>query len=329
MRTANSSTKIKLQFLLLLLSIVLCAIKMVAYLNTSSNAILSDALESIVNIITGGFGLYAIILSTKPRDEDHPYGHGRIELISSGVEGTLIFAAGIGIGYQAVLGLINANPLISLEKGIPLVILSALLNFAFGSYALIHGRKSRSLTLEAGGQHLLTDAYTTFILLLGLLLIKLTGFYRLDSIMALILSLFILINSIKILRKSISGIMDEVDEDRINEVVSVLERNRQINWIDIHNLRIIKYGDTLHLDCHVTLPKYFLLTEAHEEVNNIEVLLKNQVPGLQELFVHADPCIPECCKNCAITNCKIRSFPYVETLPWSAVMLMKNKKHSL
>ncbi len=290
---------------------------------------MSDALESIVNIITGGFGLYAIILATKPGDEDHPYGHGRIELISSGIEGTLIFAAGIGIGYQAVLGLIHTNPLVALEEGIPLVIVSAVLNLMFGGYAVLQGRKNHSLTLEAGGHHLLTDALTTFILLLGLLLIKITGFYRLDSIMALILSIVILVNSVKILRKSVSGIMDEVDEGRIKEIAKVLQKNRQINWIDIHNLRLIKYGDKLHLDCHVTLPKYLILTEAHEEVNTLELLLKEKVVGLQELFVHADPCIPECCKNCSITNCKVRSYPLEEVLTWNTEILKKNKKHSL
>lgn len=329
MNASGSYGKVKLQFTLLLLSIVLCAIKLLAYYRTGSNAILSDALESIVNIITGGFGLYAIILATKPGDEDHPYGHGRIELISSGIEGTLIFAAGLSIGYQAILGLIHAHPLLELNKGIPLVILSAILNFIFGGYAVVQGRNKHSLTLESGGYHLLTDALTTFILLLGLMLIKATGFYRLDSIIALILSAVILYNSVRILRKSVSGIMDEVDEERLNEVAAVLQNHRQMNWIDIHNLRLIKYGDKLHVDCHVTLPKYFSLIESHEEVNNIELLLKEKVAGLHELFVHADPCISECCKNCSITNCDIRSFPFEETLTWNTEILKKNKKHSL
>lgn len=329
MKTTITNSKVRLQFTLLLLSIVLCSIKLVAFYKTGSNAILSDALESIVNIITGGFGLYAIILATKPGDEDHPYGHGRIELISSGIEGTLIFAAGVGIGYQAILGLIHTNPLLALNKGIPLVTLSAILNFIFGGYAVLQGRKKHSLTLETGGYHLITDAVTTFVLLLGLMLMKATGYYRLDSIMALVLGVFIIVNSIKILKKSVSGIMDEVDEARIKEVVEVLQNNRQLAWIDIHNLRLIKYGDKLHLDCHVTLPKYLIITEAHEEVNKLELLLKEKVIGLHELFVHADPCIPECCKNCAITNCNVRSFPFEETLIWNTEILKKNKKHSL
>lgn len=321
--------KIQIQSLLVALSVLLCLIKMGAYYITSSNAILSDALESIVNIITGAFGLYAIILATKPGDEDHPYGHGRIELISSGIEGTLIFIAGIGIGIQAIKGFINPQSLPLINKGLPIILITAVLNFIVGYYARNTGKKNNSLTLEAGGQHLLVDAYTTIFLFLGLMLISITKIYWIDNLLALGLSMFILINSIKILKKSVAGIMDEVDPERINIVVEILQKERHNSWIDIHNLRLIKYGDKLHVDCHITLPRYYSIDEAHEEVKNLEELLKNNINGLHELFIHTDPCIPQCCKNCNIEKCNIRTTAFSDSIIWTPTNIMYNKKHSL
>jgi cation diffusion facilitator family transporter len=320
--------KIRYQWITVLVGLLLLGSKFLAFYLTGSIIILSDALESLVNITTGVFGLYSLYLAAKPRDKDHPYGHGKIEFISAGLEGSLITLAGIGITIKSVYNLLNPAPLEQLDIGIAIVAAAGLVNYGLGFFAERIGRKNNSLTLVASGKHLKTDAYTTVAMLVGLGLILLTGKIWLDSVIALLLAAIIIYTGVRLIRTSVGGIMDEADFSLISEVVRHLEANREDPWIDIHNLRIIKYGDAIHIDCHVTLPWYYNVEQGHNEIEKIEALIMEKLSSNIESFIHIDPCVARSCAICRIANCKVRRTAFHQKIDWSLENVMRNKKHS-
>ncbi len=305
------------------------AIKFGAWYITKSNAIFSDALESIVNLITGSFALYSIWLASKPSDLDHPYGHGKVEFISSGIEGVLVLMAGLGILFQAGSHFINPQTIYKLDLGILLVGITTIVNFGMGVFLIRLGNKTHSPTLEANGRHLRSDAFSSLALLTGLFLIMFTGKIWLDNLVALIFGFYIVWEGYKILRKSVGGIMDETDFKVIAQLMDILNKNREYNWIDIHNLRVIKYGSVLHIDCHVTQPWYFTVREAHAEIDKIENLVNNHIGRRMEIFIHVDPCIDCSCRICLLKDCPVRKNPFHERITWDLQLLMTNRKHQL
>ncbi|MDQ3393673.1 MAG: cation diffusion facilitator family transporter [Bacteroidota bacterium] len=310
------------------LSLLLVVVKFYAYYLTSSNAILTDALESIINVFASGFAFYSIYLSSLPKDVNHPYGHGKIEFFSAGFEGALIFFAGIFIIYQSVLNLIDPAQLENLPMGILIVGVSAVLNGAVGYILRQKGREMDSFTLIADGKHLSTDAASSIIILLGIAIIYFTGYYLLDSIISILFAFYILYNGYVLMRISIAGLMDESNPEALGRVVDVLNNSRKNNWIDVHNMRIQKYGPDLHIDCHLTLPYYFNLQEVHAELKDMEETLENNISSNVEIFIHADPCIPEkCCNYCRVKNCPVRQNPYQVDVEWNAANMALNQKH--
>ena len=257
-------------------AVILFFVKISAWYLTGSVAVLTDALESIINILSGFVGLYSLYLSARPRDYNHPYGHGKVEFVSAAIEGVLVISAGLIIIYEATLNLNQPHLIKRLDFGIFLVAASAVINFIVGFIAVQKGRKNNSLPLIASGRHLQSDTYSTIGIILGLVLIAATGYFWLDSVVALVFAAIIIFTGIKILRSSLAGIMDEADDKLLSEVVSYLNSMRQENWVDLHNLRIIKYGSILHLDCHLTVPWFLNVNEAHKEVEVLSMLLRSK-----------------------------------------------------
>lgn len=307
----------------------LFVIKIVAWYYTHSVAILTDALESIVNIITAFIGLYSLYLSSLPKDENHPYGHGKVEFVSAAIEGSLITVAGLIIIYEAILNLQHPGKIGKLDLGIILVSVTAVINYIFGSYAVSMGKKTRSLALEASGKHLKSDTYSTAGIVGGLILISITKINWLDSVVALVFACIIIYTGYKIIRNSIGGIMDEADDKLIDEFVKLIEAKRQAKWIDVHNLRIIKYGSTLHMDCHLTLPYYLNVQEAHDEVEKLDEIVNAHFGTKVELFVHTDPCQEYSCRICLLDDCPVRKHPREKVLVWNKKNIAQNQKHSL
>lgn len=304
-------------------------IKIVAWYITSSVAILTDALESVVNVTAGFIGLYSLYLSAQPRDANHPYGHGKVEFVSAAIEGTLITIAGLLIIWEAVNNLRNPHEIASLDYGIILVAITAIVNYGVGYIAVKKGEKNGSLALIASGKHLQSDTYTTFGIIIGLILILATNLTWLDSLVALIFALIIIYTGYGIIRGSIAGIMDEADEELITRVVDLVEKSRRPNWIDLHNLRIIKYGNTLHIDCHLTVPWYMKVKDAHDEVNEMEKLIDDNFGRSIETFVHTDPCAEFSCEICTKTDCKVRKHDFVKKLDWTKIDITDDHKHQL
>jgi len=313
----------------LIIGSVLAIVKFMTYYLTSSDAVFTDALESLVNVVAGAVALYSVTISVKPRDKEHPYGHGKIEFLSSGFEAVLIIVAGAATIGKAIYGFWQPNTISALDTGIVLTVITGSINYGIGFYLRQQGRKMHSPSLQADGEHLMSDGYTSLGLIIGLLLILLTGWKWLDGAMAIIFGGLIIYNGWQIFRHAISGVMDETDEALATEVIAVLEQERRPNWIDVHNLRIIKYGPQLHIDCHLTLPWYLNVEQAHDEIKEIEDIVNTALENRVEIFIHTDPCIETSCAICTLTNCPVRKAPFVKKIEWMKEVVMQNSKHEV
>jgi len=309
--------------------VVLLIVKSLAWWLTHSVAILTDALEGIVNVIASALGLFSISISAKPKDNEHPYGHGKIEYISAGVEGMLISLAGIFIFYNAIVRLNNPAPLEKLDVGILLIVFSGLVNYVLGRASKRVGEKNQSAVLKSSAAHLLSDVYSTIGLVAGLVLMWLTKLYWIDAVVAMIFALVILYAGFKIIRSSVSGIMDEADEKLLGDLVEKLNADRSINWIDLHNMRIIKYGAVLHIDCHLTVPWYFNVAEAHNDVDAFSELARSNFGETLELFVHSDACQPSSCAICQKFDCDVRQQSFKKQIEWTKDNVRQNSKHHI
>jgi cation diffusion facilitator family transporter len=325
----NRLLNLRIQKWIVAVAVLLFIIKLVAYFLTSSVSILTDALESTVNVFASVIGLYSLHVSAKPRDENHPYGHGKAEFISAGIEGTLIVLAGIVIIYQSVYNYMHPKALQKLDYGILLVAFSALINFVTGHIAVRIGKKNNSLALIASGKHLKSDTYSSLGIIVGLLLIYFTEIIVLDSVIAIIFGAIIIITGYRITRTSIAGIMDEADEQLLSKMVDMLNRNRKENWVDLHKLRVIKFGSIMHVDCHLTVPWYFNVNQAHDEVEALTHLTKEEFGEAVEFFVHSDGCLYSQCPLCFKHDCPVRKHEFVKRLEWEMNNILTDKKHEL
>lgn len=310
----------------LVTGIILMVAKFGAYFLTQSTFVLTDAAESIVNVIASSFAFFSIYLAAQPRDENHPYGHGKIEYFSVFIEGTLILIAGIIIIIKAVYGIFYPDALHDLLTGALIIGITGIINGALGYYMINKGKTLSSITIEADGHHLITDMVTSVCLVIGLLLIHFTGLIILDDVLSVLVGGYIIFTGYKLVRRSVGGLMDEADFIVVSDVVKILNDQRKEEWIDVHNFRAQKYGNELHIDCHVTLPNYFDLNRVHEEVSLIDKLINQEVTKT-ELFIHADPCLPDCCHYCSMPNCPIRSEAKREQIEWTMDRVIRNKKH--
>jgi len=323
----NALYNLKIQKRIAALSILLLIAKMFAWYITGSVAILTDAFESIVNVVAGLIGVYSLYVSAKPRDQDHPYGHGKAEFISAAIEGSLIAIAGFIILYEALNNLIHPHQIKKLDYGIILVAVTGLINYFAGAICIKTGTKNNSLALISSGKHLQTDTWSTMGIVLGLVLILITDLVWLDSAVAILFAFFIIFTGYKILRSSVAGIMDEADSELLKKMVQMLNENRKENWVDLHNLRIIKYGSTIHLDCHLTVPWFLNVHEAHKEIDALSSLVKNEYGESVELFVHSDGCLDFSCKICTKTDCNERKHPFEKKVEWTMENISSNRKH--
>ena len=320
---------LKIQTVIAIIGTVLFVMKIIAWRMTHSVSILTDALESIINVVAGFIGVYSIYYANQPKDMNHPYGHGKAEFLSAGIEGTLICLAGLGIIYQAAVNLIHPPVIVQIDIGIVLVSVTAIVNYALGYVAAKTGEKNNSATLIASGKHLQTDTYSTIGIVVGLGLMLATGYQWIDSITALIFGGIVVITSLRILRGSVAGMMDEADHDLIKEIVAFINDHRRENWIDLHNLRIIKYGSVLHFDMHLTLPWYLNIREAHTEQEILAQLLRQKYGAQVEVFAHIDACQEFSCRLCTKEKCQVRQHPFERKIIWTAENVEQNHKHRL
>lgn len=320
---------LKVQYIVTVLSILIFLLKVVAYLMTHSLSVLSDALESVVNIVGALIGSYSLFIAAKPKDKDHPYGHGKAEFVSAAFQGSLIIGVGCLIIYKAIDSFTHPVSLHHLGSAIWLLAFIAIINIIIAIKLIRIGKKNNSLAIVSTGKLFQIDFFTTAAVAIGITLLILTGNDKIDSVIALALGIYVIYDGYKILRKSLAGIMDEADMVLLEEVIAEINLTRNEKWIDLHNLRVIKYGALMHIDCHLTVPWYFNVNEAHKAVDEFTQLIKNKFGASVEFYIHTDGCMPFSCPICTLQECEKRTAPFVKKLDWTLENVLLDIKHQL
>lgn len=263
-------------------------LKAIAWWLTGSVGLLSDALESVVNLAGALMALAMLSVAEQPPDECHAYGHGKAEYFSSGFEGLLILLAAIGIGVAALERFLHPQPLEQLGIGLIVSLIASLINLFTARILLAAGRRHRSLTLEADAHHLLTDVWTSVGVILGVAAVDYTGWLWLDPALALMVAANIVWTGFKLLHRSTQGLMDaslpDVDHAR---VVAILDAYRA-NGVDFHALRTRESGARRFIELHVLVPGEWSVQRGHALAEQIEEVIRNALPGASVL-THLEP----------------------------------------
>lgn len=280
----------------------LMLVKFVAYLLTGSSAIFSDALESIVNVIASGFALWAVNYSYQPADPKHPYGHGKIEFVSAMLEGSMILLAAAVILSQAVVGFYNRVPVEKLGVGIYLVAAAMLVNGALGLMLYFKGKRHNAIALQADGEHLLSDAITSAVVLLALILIRFTGLTVLDPICATLVSVYVAWMGLRLVRRSVAGLMDEQDLADNERICDLLDRHIGVDAIEprvcsYHKLRHRHTGRYHWIDFHLVVPSDWTIERGHEAASHLEHEIEDLLT-YADATAHVEPCISAECSRC-------------------------------
>ncbi len=313
---AGTEQRLAMMVLSVSVSTLLMVLKFYSFWLTRSTAILSDALESIINVVASGFALYSVFLASKPPDVDHPYGHGKIEFFSVGFEGTLIVLAAVGIFWEALPRIIEPKPLPELDFGLLIVLITGLVNLWLGKTLIRTGERTQSVAISADGRHILTDVYTTAGVLIGLLLVRQTGWYFLDGAVACAVAANILFIGSRLVFESSSRLMDASDPELLDRITAIIAQNRKPEWVDVHRLRAWRSGKYIYIDFHLILPRDLSLEDSHREVMEVEKLLKERLPEVADAMIHAEPCIGPECRICLQEPCEIRGQDFVEQPVW-------------
>lgn len=311
----NKKIKLKTAMISLVVGIVLLVIKFSAYLITDSAAIFSDAAESVINVVAAAVALYSVMLSSKPPDKDHPYGHGNIEYFSAGFEGFLIALAGIVIIYSSIDRMISGSQPMQLGAGILLIGISSIINLILSLYIIKNGKKTDSLALIADGKHILTDVYTSAGIIVGLMIVMVTDIYIFDPIIAILVAVNIFFTGSKLVRQSFGGLMNEVEPETMEKISNTIIDIRESSWIDLHELRFWRSASTTFIDFHLVLPYYFSIKQAHSSDDLISDKIKEVLPDSQ-IKIHLDYCSYELCSFCEYPECPERKEAFCVQYNW-------------
>lgn len=317
----NIALKKKAAIISLLVGFGMFGAKISAYLITGSSAIFSDAAESVVHVMATSIALYSIILSSRPPDKSHLYGHGNIEYFSAGIEGFLILIAALTIIYTSAEDLIIGAKPEKLGTGTIIIAAAGVVNLFLGFYLIRKGKETNSLALVADGKHVLTDSYTSIGVVIGLMLVLVTDFYILDPLFAIAVALNILYTGYNLMRESIGGLMNETDKETLDKLVDTFIKNKKNYWIDLHHLRFWKSAEKVFVDFHLTMPYYFDIKQSHLEEEEIVAEL-NKVFPVAQVRIHADYCYPELCKYCGYEPCHVRQEAKSTSFDWTTEKLI-------
>ncbi len=284
----HSSNLTRFAWLSVAAAIVTIALKLIAYLLTGSVGLLSDALESVVNLVAAAVALWALSVAAQPPDEDHAYGHDKAEYLSSGAEGALIIVAAISIVVTAVQRLITPQPIQEVDLGLGVSLVATLINFVVARILLRAGRQHHSITLEADAKHLMTDVWTSVGVVLGLILSVLTGWIILDAIIALLVGLNIVISGVQLMRRSTLGLLDTaIPAEERAKVLAIMERYRR-EGVEFHALRSRQSGARRFVSFHVLVPDAWTVRRGHDLLERIEEQVRRELPNVH-VFTHLEP----------------------------------------
>lgn len=269
-------------------SILTILIKLIAYYITDSVGFMSDAMESFINLAASIVAFVMLTIAVRPPDKEHPFGHDKAEYFSSLIEGVLIVFAAIGIIYAAINRIYHPQPLEELNLGIMLSLLATLINLVTSRILLYYSRKHNSITLEADSHHLMTDVWTTVGVIIGIVLVKVTNWQLLDSIVAIVVAISIVYTGAKLIIRSTDGLMDtRLSEKDLIIIKRTLNRYKEQN-IDYHALYTRQASSKKIITFHLLLPGDFTVHNAHEISKKIENELAMDFPH-SDIFIHIEP----------------------------------------
>ena len=279
----------KFIYLAIVAAVATISLKLFAYSLTGSVGLFSDALESCVNLIAAVVALFMITLAEKPADEEHAFGHNKAEYFSSAIEGGLIVLAAFSIIWSAIPRLLNPQPLENIGIGLLVAVGASGINLVVGLILVKNGRKNNSITLEADGKHLLTDVYTSAGVLIGIGLVKLTGWLALDAIVAIGVAINILWAGFQLMRRSALGLLDSgIPEDERTKVIQVLEKLKSQN-VDFHALLTRQAGQRKFISVHVLMPGQWTIQECHDILEKVEKDIRELFDSPVTVFTHPEP----------------------------------------
>lgn len=273
------------------IGVLILVIKWTAYIWTGSATVLSDALESVVHVVAVGFMVWCLRFAAAPPDAGHPYGHGKAEYLSVGVEGGAIVCAALAIFYEAIVNALHHHVPEAMGRGLLLITGAGAINVVLGVALLAIGRRTRSLILVADGQHVLSDVWTSLGVIGGILLMLVVPPQArpwCDAAVAMAMGVLILSVGWRLIRQASDGLMDATDPDGLVQVVAAINEIRDPAWVDIHNLRLRSSGEAVFIDFHLVVPADWNVANAHQAVERLEhhILERLQRPGT--VLVHLD-----------------------------------------
>lgn len=295
----------------LVAGILIFAIKIYAAHISNSSAIRSDALEGSVNILAAAFGLFSILFSEKPADEDHPYGHGKIEHFAAVFEGGLISLAGFLILFDTLSRYFNQSTPENLSQGLLISFAAGALNGIIGLVIYLVGKKHDSTTLRADGLHLISDFWSTIGLTVGLSLAIYTGWLWIDPLLAVFVAVMLLVSGYKVFRPSWDTLLDAANPEVIGKIVNRLNEIKLEPVITIHELKTQAFGRDAHVDLHIVVPEFFSIKEAHQISDRVVRELQTTLGVDSLIHAHLDPCERYFCSECAFENCPVRKNTFV------------------
>lgn len=299
----------------LVVSILLMLIKFWAHNMTRSQAVFSDAVESIVNVVAAMMALWVIWYSAKPADEDHPYGHGKVEFFSAAFEGGLIAFASLMICVEAGRSWWRGEQLHELNQGLMLLAGAGVANLVLGLFLKHRGQVLGSVALKASGAHVISDFWTSAVVVIGLFVVMLTGWVWADTVLAMGVGLWLGWTGARLVREAVGGLMDQEDPSLLEALADVLKQCVQPGIIQIHHMRQIRSGWYHHMDAHVVMPEFWDVKRVHEVINDFEREVIEQYEYGGEMNFHVDPCRRAYCKACALKDCPIRVEPFEQAMP--------------
>jgi cation diffusion facilitator family transporter len=317
-QTPASNPRQKAALVSLGLGSLLLAAKFVAWLMTDSSTVLSDAMESIVNVVAAFAMFFAVRFSSQPADEDHPYGHGKIEFITSGSEGGAIAIAAVLIMVESVRALVTGAVPHNIDVGVWIVGLAGAANCGLGLYLIRVGKREHSAALIGDGHHVLSDFWTSAGAVVGLVLVLVTGRTWIDPVVAILVSFKLLVTGWGLLRSAARGLLDEIDPEVVTDLAAALEKARAPGVIEIHDLRAINVGGFRHVDLHVVVPEFWPVEHAHREMDEYQVRAQSQHARPGELQFHVDPCERAYCRSCDYAECAVRVHAFEARRPFTA-----------
>ncbi len=294
------------------IGLIMFATKSCAYLLTGSTAIFSDAIESVVHVIATGIALYSLVLAGRPADKRHPYGYGKVEYFSAGMEGVLILLAAIAICYQAMCDiLLSSSSLRQLDIGVLALACAGVVNLMLGLYLVRVGKQTNSLVLVADGEHVLTDSYTSIGVLVGIVLVRLTGITLLDPLVAIMVAANITGTGYRLVRQSVRGLMNAADQETLQRTIEAIRRARTPDMVDLHRLRAWRAGEQRFIDFHLTLPHYMPLQGAGDLRDHLCQAIKREFGDRADVMIHLDLCNRSHCVSCGKSDCSVRATPRI------------------